>query len=81
MTVFLNLFNLSLRQIMGIPMGYDPAPSMADLFQYHYENEWLLDNKKRDLQNARFFGNLFRLINNLTTINYHLGFNQIYKDI
>ena len=30
------------RQVIGIPMGSDPAPFMANLFLYYYENT--LDN-------------------------------------
>jgi len=29
------------RQIIGIPMGSDPAPFFANLFLYFYENKWL----------------------------------------
>ena len=29
------------RQVIGIPMGTNRAPSLADLFLYSYENEFL----------------------------------------
>ena len=41
-------------QFTGIPMGSDPAPFTANIF-LRYENKWLLETKKRDLCNARFF--------------------------
>ena len=29
------------KQIIGIPMGSDPAPFMANLFLYHYESQFI----------------------------------------
>ena len=37
---------MSLRQIIGIPLGSEPAPFMANLFSYYNEKEWLLGTKK-----------------------------------
>ena len=51
------------------------------LFLYYYENKWLLDTKKRDLQKARLFSNLFCFIDDLCAINNHLEFQKNYKDI
>lgn len=31
--------NKVLRQIISIPMGSDPAPFIANLFLYYYENK------------------------------------------
>ena len=39
------------RQYIGIPMGIDPAPFMANLFLHYYENRFirnLIDNGKTD---------------------------------
>ena len=36
---FLNFGSLSFRQIIEIPMGSDPAPFMANLFLYYYDNK------------------------------------------
>ena len=41
------------RQIIGIPMGSDPAPFFANLFLYFYENKWMSNIKKNDLITAR----------------------------
>ena len=35
------------RQKIGIPMGSDPAPFMANLFLYHFESKWLKDRSSQ----------------------------------
>ena len=40
-------------QIIGIPMGSDPAPFFANLFLYYYESKWMNELKKKDLIRAR----------------------------
>ena len=54
-TVGVNLF----KQVIGIPMGFDPAPFFANLFLHFYERKWLLELKKKDLVAARKFENTF----------------------
>ena len=63
------------RQIIGIPMGSDPAPFFANLFLYFYESKWLKELKRIDLSRARRFGNTFRFIDDLTAINYGVNLN------
>ena len=41
-------------------------------FIYYYETKWLLDTKKKDLQKACLFGNLFHFIDDLCAINDHI---------
>ena len=43
-------------------MGSDPAPFMAILFLFFYENKWLVELKKKDVVSARKFRNTFRFI-------------------
>ena len=57
------------RQQIGIPIGSDPAPFFANLFPYHYERQWLVNLKKKDLSKARKFGNTFRFIDDLCAFN------------
>ena len=57
------------RQIIGIPMGSDPAPFMANLFLYHYESKWMKELKKSNLIQARKFSNTFRFIDDLSAMN------------
>jgi len=69
------------RQLIGIPMGSDPAPFMANLFLYHYEKKWLQATKKRDIRKARRFGSTFRFIDDLCAINDNSEFEKNFKDI
>jgi len=69
------------RQIIGIPMGSDPAPFFANLFLYFYENKWMLDLKKKDILLARKLSNIFRFIDDLNAINDNMVFQRSYKDI
>ena len=69
------------RQVIGIPMGSDPAPFMANLFLYHFESKWVKDMKKENLQKARRFCNTFRFIDDLLTINDNNVFQESFKSI
>ena len=70
------------RQIIGIPMGSDPAPFFANFFLYHYESKWITDLKKKDPWKARKFRNINRYIDDLITPNddneFSKSFLQIY---
>ena len=70
------------RQIIGIPMGSDPAPFFANLFLYYYENQWVDKIKKVDINRARKYSKIFRFIDDLGAINddgeFGSHFNEIY---
>ena len=78
---FFTVGNYLFRQQIGIPMGSDPAPFFANLFLYHYERQWLLKLKKEDLAKARKFGNTFRFIDDLCTLNDGGEFEKHYREI
>ena len=64
------------RQMVGIPMGTNCAPLLADLFLYSYENEFLdklIKEGKRKL--ARKFNLSYRYIDELISFN-----NKIFKE-
>ena len=69
------------RQIIGIPMGSDPAPFFANFFLYFYERQWLLNLKKIDLIKARKFCNTFRFIDDLNVLNGCGEFEQHIPEI
>ena len=73
--------DLVFRQIIGIPMGIDPAPYFANLFLYMYESSWIKKIKKEDPILARKFGNTFRFIDDLTSINDGNEFEAHHKEI
>ena len=78
---FFHVGNLIFRQVIGIPMGSDPAPFMANLFLYFYENKWLQSTKKQDLIKARKFSNVFRFIDDLCAVNDDFEFRKNFKNI
>ena len=78
---FFSFGNKIFQQVIGIPMGSDPAPFMANLFLFFYENKWVLKTKKSNLKHARMFGNTFRFIDDLIAINDGGLFENNYMDI
>ena len=77
---FFTLGNKVFRQVIGIPIGSDPAPLMANLFLYFYENKCVRTLKKTDLNKARKFRYTFRFID-LTTINDNGLFEEYHNEI
>ena len=69
------------RQVIGIPMGSDPAPFFANLFLFFYETRWLKSIKNTNYEVARKFGNVFRLIDDLIAINDGNKFENHYNEI
>ena len=69
------------RQIIGIPMGSDPAPFFANLFLYFYEDKWMDSLKKSALIRARKLCYLFRFIDDLSVINDGGEFENNFKNI
>ena len=57
------------RQIIGIPMGVDPAPQMANLYLYFYEFAYMERLTKEDYKKAKKFNNTTRFIDDLSTLN------------
>ena len=69
------------RQMVGIPMGTNSAPLLADLFLYSYENDFLdklIKEGKRKL--ARKFNLSYRYIDDLISFN-NKRFKEIISDI
>ena len=69
------------RQMVGIPMGTNCAPLLADLFLYSYENEFLYKLKKEGKRKlARRFNLSYRYIDDLTSYN-NKRFKEFISDI
>ena len=69
------------RQMVGIPMGTNSAPLLADLFLYSYENDFLdklIKEGKRKL--ARRFNLSYRYIDDLISFS-NKGFKEFISDI
>ena len=78
---FFTCGNKVFQQIIGIPMGSDPAPFFANLFLYFYESKYLRMLQRSDLRKARRFSNVFRFIDDLIAINDWKEFEKCFKDI
>ena len=65
--IYIQVGNKIFRQIIGIPMGTDCAPFLANLFLFYYActNSW----KKNYIQVAKSFSNTFQYIDDLLTLN------------
>ena len=74
--------NLVTQQIIGIPMGSDPAPFFANLYLASHEIKWVLHQRKLGLINLRKINNIGRFIDDLESINddniFENNFNDIY---
>ena len=58
------------RQIIGIPMGTDCAPFLANLFLFAYEYKWLKERfDKKEFDVLKKFQLCFRYIDDLLCIN------------
>ena len=68
--IFVQFGERLFRQVIGIPMGTNCAPLLADLFLYSYENEFL-DNMIRSGHRrlARSFNLCYRYIDDLIVFN------------
>ena len=73
--------NQVFQQIIGIPMGSDPAPFFANLFLFYYEWQYINNLKKENVVSARKFCYTFRFIDDLITINntnFEINIRNIY---
>ena len=68
-------------QVIGIPMGSDPAPFFANLFLAHKEADWVKAQSNLGRINARKINNSFRFIDDLLSLNDGSTFEKHYKDI
>ena len=57
------------QQVVGIPMGTNCAPLLADLFLYSYESEFLQKLVKDKIHEARAFNFTYRYIDDVLSIN------------
>ena len=68
--IFVQFGECCFRQVIGIPIGTNCAPLLADLFLYSYENEFL-DNMIRSgyRRLARSYNLCYRYIDDLIVVN------------
>ena len=81
--IYVSIGNKVYRQCIGIPMGTDCAPLLANLFLFHYEYEYMRNLIKTNLTCAKKFSNTMRYIDDLLTLNnalFHSAIKHIYPD-
>ena len=57
------------RQRIGIPMGVDPAPYMANIYLYHDESKFLEKMTKENYSKAKKYNKIQRYIDDLFALN------------
>ena len=68
--IFVSFGGILFQQIVGIPMGTNCAPLLADLFVYSYESEFLQELvKDKKIHEARAFNFTYRYIEDVLSIN------------
>ena len=68
------------RQCVGIPMGTDCAPLLANLFLFYYEYKYMKNLIKNNIILAKKFNNTMRYIDDLLTLN-NTQFDAAIQDI
>ena len=68
--IFVSFRGILFQQVVGIPMGTNCAPLLADLFLYTYESELLQKLvKDKKIHDARAFNFTYRYIDDVLSIN------------
>ena len=78
---YFTIGNLLFRQCVGIPMGIDPAPFLANLYLYKYESDFISDLIKNDKVRAYRYKHSVRFIDDECNLNDGGEFNRSYQDI
>ena len=79
--VYVKYRNKLFRQIIGIPMGTDCAPELANLFLFAFEYKYvmgLIDIKSNDIKLLRF---IYRYVDDLIVFNDNGYFDQMISSI
>ena len=67
--IFIEVGNRVFRQCIGIPMGTDCAPLIANLFLLYYEYNFMKGLIKTNINLAKRFSTTVRYIDDLLTLN------------
>ena len=69
------------QQIIGVPMGTDCAPDLANLFLFWAECKYVMDGLNDGDDNVRKFQFVHRYIDDLLSLNDKGHFLKVFKDI
>ena len=73
--------NTLFTQVIGIPMGIDPAPFWANLYLYWYENKFMTKTIKENKFRAMRYHGSSRFIDDMCCINDSNDFEKSFKQI
>ena len=76
-TIFIQVGNNVFRQCVGIPMGMDCAPLLANVYLFYFEYRYMLGLVKNNFHMARRFSNTVRYIDDLLTLHNPSFENEI----
>ena len=68
-TSYFRIEELIFKQDIGVPIGIDPGPLIANLTLRYFENLYMSNLYKRDYASARKMNLTYRLIDDITSIN------------
>jgi hypothetical protein len=67
------------RQHIGVPIGINPGPYIANLTLWYFENRFLDSTYKRKYYIVKKLNNTFRLIDDITTLNSDGYLEEYFK--
>ena len=79
--IYVKYMNSIFRQIIGVHMGTDCAPDLANLFLFVFEYKYVMNLINMGDPDIRLFKFVYRYIDDLLIINDNGHFDNIYKDI
>ena len=74
---YFSVGSLNFKQTIGIPIGVDCAPPLANLILFRYEYQFISKLVKSDYRRARKFNGCFRLMDDISSVN---GDNTFHED-
>ena len=80
--IYFNFGDICCKQNIGLPMGTDCAPQLANLILHYLEYTFIIGLiRKNEINLARKFTYTYRYIDDITILNGNGGLDLYYKDI
>ena len=73
--------NLCFRQVVGVPIGVDPGPYIANFTLWFYEFNFISSLYRKDYRRALKLRNTFRLIDDISSLNSDGIFQELVCEI
>ena len=79
--IYFKVGSIVFRQNIGIPMGTDCAPFMANMFLHHYEAKFITSNRPRKWHTCKLLSHNKRYIDDMLVLNAGHVFEQVKDEI